>query len=190
MDDLHHKQEVEKLARTLRQSKVASSESDAFRMASEMLATQRKVHEDHKMREAKIYGEHLPNAEQKKATMIMEKLSENLSKGKSNVRIDVEELNLNTPLKEMVKEEESPVEEEEDDAVLVNDESLKESAEATEELKMPAIIEAAKPHDEEDDFYDDDDDDSAEEEKDEGSIPSASEDSSKDEDEGFTIREL
>jgi hypothetical protein len=134
--------EVERLARTLRANRVVQSESEAYRMANEMLATNKKVHEDFKKRDSELYSGTVKNEESEKARIIMEKLTENLAKGRENVRIDVGELDLDKPLKDMFDDEQpSMAVAEEDDAVFmpVPDASAPEPGTTSfEEPKNPA----------------------------------------------------
>lgn len=167
-----HSEEVEKLARTLRTSRVVQSESEAYRMANEMLNTSKKVNEDFKKRDELYHGTQSKNAEVEKAHFIMEKLTENMAKGKPNVRIDVGELDLNKPLKELMPAQPSQHEliEDEDDAILINSPELTESKAFSELAGEPVIVESqapskeeAKSGDNDDDFFGGDDDGSEEE---------------------------
>jgi hypothetical protein len=115
-------EEIEKLARTLKSSKLASSESEAKRMAEEMLGIGKKVSDDFKKRENNFYNEQNKSREQQIAQKQVEMLVSNLASGKSNVRIDMAEfkgLDVNKPLKDLISEEEEPVESDDDDAVEI-----------------------------------------------------------------------
>jgi hypothetical protein len=162
--DLTHSAEVEKLARTLKASRVAVSESEAYRMAEEMLVTSRKVHEDRKAREQEMFGRERRNVESENAQKIMEKISANMAKGR-DVRIDIDELDLEKPLKELVRDEPVQDHEEEDDAVLLHEERaviLEPEPPVVAAEPAPEVVEV---HNEDDDYFDDDHDDDGEEEK-------------------------
>ena len=116
-----HSPEVDKLARTLKNSRVAVSESEAYRMAEEMLSIGKKVSDDFKQRDEKIYGQHRQDSEMKTAQKMVEKISQNMGAGKSDGRVDIQQLDLGKPLKQLVEEQEEPIYEDEDDAVLIKD---------------------------------------------------------------------
>ncbi len=113
--------EIEKLTRTLKSSRLATSESEARRMAEEMLGISKKVADDFKKREQQILGNKKMNVEQDLAHKQMEMLAANIASGKSNARLDLSDLNeldVNKPLKDLISEQEDqPDEKEEDDAV-------------------------------------------------------------------------
>jgi len=116
-------EEIEKLTRTLRNSKLANSESEARRMAEEMMGISKKVADDFREREKNMYGEQKKSAEHDLAHKQMEMLAANLASGKSNARLDLSdlsELQIDKPLKDLVAEEEEPHNNEEDDAVEVS----------------------------------------------------------------------
>jgi hypothetical protein len=153
------RQEIETLARTLKQSRLASSESEAFRMAEEMLHTNKKVHDDFKERDKQMYGEAKKSTEIENAHKMMEAITANMAKGKSDVRINIQQIDVNKPLKELVMEEEEPQEhEEDDDAVMIKedvpkaagdegtDDDFDDEADAEEEEKplpkMPEILDS------------------------------------------------
>jgi hypothetical protein len=196
--EMSDRAEIEKLARTLKASRVATSESDAWRMAEEMLSTSKKVQDDFKAKDKALYNRE-KNPEVETARAIMEKLSANMAKGMSNVRLDLKELDLNKPLKELIPAEEALSEhEEDDDAVLVNDESLlPKKEESPIELQPPVSIAPVGPEvinmDDDDDSFDRDPDDDTEEEKPElptsfvsAEVPEKKEE----EDEEFSVKEL
>jgi hypothetical protein len=125
-----HDEEVEELARNLRRNKLASSESEARRMAEEMVNTSKKVHDDFAEREKKIYGGEKKSPEIELAHKQVEQLATNIAKGKSNVRIDIPELDVTRPLKDLVAEDEAYDKESDED---VGDEAEASEGEAKEE---------------------------------------------------------
>jgi hypothetical protein len=124
-----HDEEVESLAMNLRRNKLASSDSEARRMAQEMLSTGKKVQDDFVAREKKIYGTQVKNPEVELAHRQVEQLTSNLSQGKSNVRIDIPELDLNKPLKDIVGEDDDYSEKEDDEIIEMKEDSASEPAE-------------------------------------------------------------
>jgi hypothetical protein len=192
-------EEIEKLTRTLKNSKLATSESEARRMAEEMLGISKKVASDFAEREKKIYGEQKQSRDVEVAHKQMEQLAANMAQGKSNVRLDLDEIDVNKPLRDLVKQESEPVENDEDDAVEIPDaESAEEDAVEKTETANESAPEDAEPKKSEesvesdDDNFDDDDgsdDDKEPEEKAEEAEPSteASEGSSEDD---FSVKEL
>ena len=157
-----HVGEVERLARTLRTSRLATSESEAYRMAQEMLSTSKKVSDDHKEREKALLGAPKRNIEAENAQKIIEKITSNAAQGKPNIRIDLGELDLEKPLKELIPDEAFHQEADEDDAVVVG-ESRQENF--GQDLGGAPVEAAVESHGDEDDYYDDKDDDGTEEEK-------------------------
>jgi hypothetical protein len=174
--------EIEKLARTLRASKLAVSESEAYRMATDMLSTSKKVHDDFKERDQKLYGEHKQSSEIETAHKMMEKITHNMGTGKSNVRIDIAQLDLGKPLKQLIEEQEEPIEkEDEDDAILLKDNNvLEQIAQSTPANVQTTIVEEVPEHfgrvqtnepekieihAEDEDLFDDDEDDKDSEEE-------------------------
>ena len=113
-------EEIESLAMNLRRNRLASSDSEARRMAEEMLSTSKKVQEDFAEREKRIYGDQKKNPEIELAHKQMEKLASNIAQGRPNVRIDIPELDVNKPLKEIVGED-SDYEKEDDEEVVVKE---------------------------------------------------------------------
>jgi uncharacterized pyridoxamine 5'-phosphate oxidase family protein len=146
-------EEVETLATNLRRNRLASSDSEARRMAEEMLSTSKKVHDDFTQREKTFYGDQKKNPEVELAHRQIEQLASNLARGKSNVRINIPEINVDKPLRELVTPEYYP--EKEDDEEVVKDlgsapEEASTVGDESDEapLKMPEIIderESAKP---------------------------------------------
>ena len=119
-------EEIESLAMNLRRNKLASSDSEARRMAEEMLSTSKKVQQDFAEREKRIYGDHInKNPEVELAHKQMEQLASNLAQGKTNVRIDIPELDMNKPLKDIVGDD-SDYEKEDDEEVVVKGEPQEE----------------------------------------------------------------
>jgi len=119
-------EEIESLAMNLRRNKLASSDSEARRMATEMLSTSKKVQEDFAQREKRMYGDQTTKSpEVELAHKQIEQLASNLAQGKSNVRIDIPEIDVNKPLKEIVGEE-SDYEKEDDEEVVVKEEPQEE----------------------------------------------------------------
>jgi hypothetical protein len=128
-----HDEEVESLAMNLRRNRLASSDSEARRMAQEMLSTGKKVQDDFAEREKKIYGTQVKNPEVELAHRQVEQLTNNISKGKSNVRIDIPELDLNKPLKDIVGEDDEYADKEDDEFVEMKENSASESSDETPE---------------------------------------------------------
>jgi len=133
-----HDEEVEELARNLRRNRLASSDSEASRMAEEMLSTGKKVHDDFAERERKIYGDQKKNPEVELAHKQIEQLASNLARGRANVRIDIPEIDVSKPLKELVRENEALEAEDDEVATEVKEGPAGEpqeepSEEATEE---------------------------------------------------------
>nr|MCK4930364.1 hypothetical protein [Nanoarchaeota archaeon] len=139
--------EIEKLAITLRKNKLASSEGEARRMAEEMLTTGKKVSEDFAEREKKIFGEEKKDAEVELAHKQVEQLAANIGKGKADVRIDIPGIDVNKPLRELVKEEEELVEKEDDEVAVEIAQGPKE--EIKEEVAEEPVKEEEAPVEEE-----------------------------------------
>jgi hypothetical protein len=194
MMDLTHKEEVEKLARTLKQNKVAQTESEAYRMAEDMLNTGRKVQEDFKARDKAIYGQEVRNQEVETAHKLMERISTNIAKGRQDVRIDIKELDLERPLKEMVPQEEhSPEKEDDDDAVLMKEDTPapKEVSGAIEAVSASQSIAGSEVIQVDDDDNDDGNDDDNEEEQDlSGAVMLDTPEKKEEEDGDFSVKEL
>lgn len=158
-------EEVESLAMNLRRNRLASSDSEARRMAEEMLSTGKKVQDDFVEREKRIYGVEKKSPEIDLAHKHVEQLASNLAKGKPNVRIDIPELDMNKPLKELVAQEEE-YEKEDDEEVVVKEEPEEETkekpVEEPEPEQEPAEEKAEEPKeektDEEGQASDEDDD--------------------------------
>lgn len=156
-----HDEEVEELARNLRRNKLASSESEARRMAEEMISTSKKVHDDFAEREKKIYGSERKNPEIELAHKQVEQLATNIAKGKSNVRIDIPELDVTRPLKDLVAEHEGYEKEDDEEAgdeteahdAEAKEETNEEPEHEVEEVKTdePAEQEPSEEHSDEDD---------------------------------------
>jgi hypothetical protein len=118
-------EEIESLAMNLRRNKLASSDSEARRMAEEMLSTSKKVQQDFAEREKRIYGDQSRNPEVELAHKQMEQLASNIAQGKHNIRIDIPELDVNKPLKDIVGDD-SDYEKEDDEEVVVKGEPQEE----------------------------------------------------------------
>ena len=115
--------ELEKLVATLKKNKLAMSDSEARRMAEEMLSTSKRVTEDFSEREKKIFGEQKKDSEVELAHKQVEQLTANIGKGKSDVRIDIEGVDVNKPLKDIVEAgEQKPVEKEDTEVAVEVDE--------------------------------------------------------------------
>jgi hypothetical protein len=198
-------EEIEKLVRTLKNSKIATSESDARRMAEEMLGISRKVASDFAERERKIYGDQKQSHDVDVAHKQMELLASNMGKGKSNVRLGLDEIDVEKPLRDLVKQESEPVETDEDDAVeLVQEVSLDDEPEqktewAQESPKEESVSKIIESDVDSDDDKDDDSDENPEDEKEEkaeekeapakeASEPEAAEESGGEDD--FSVKEL
>ncbi len=118
-------EEIESLAMNLRRNRLASSDSEARRMAEEMLRTSKKVQDDFAEREKRIYGGGRESPEVELAHKQMEQLASNIAQGKSNVRIDIPELDVNKPLKDIIGDD-SDYEKEDDEEVMVKEEPQEE----------------------------------------------------------------
>jgi hypothetical protein len=142
-------EEIESLAMNLRRNKLASSDSEARRMAEEMLSTSKKVQADFAEREKRLYGDQTnKNPEIELAHRQVEQLASNLAQGKSNVRIDIPELDENKPLREIVGDD-SDYEKEDDEEVVVKEEPQDDvKEEAADEAGEEAEPEEAEPEDE------------------------------------------
>lgn len=137
-------EEIERLAMMLRKNRLASSDSEARRMAAEMLETSKKVAEDFSEKEKQIYGEQRKDPEIELAHKHVEQLAANLAKGRGEVRINLEGVDLNKPLKELVAEEESHEEPDEDDAVELVEEPV-EGIESSKSVDEPIPEEKYAP---------------------------------------------
>lgn len=134
-------EEIESLAMNLRRNKLASSDSEARRMAEEMLRTSKKVQEDFVEREKRMYGgQASKDPEIELAHKQVEQLASNLAQGKTNVRIDIPEIDVNKPLKEIVGDD-PDYEKEDDEEVMVKEEFQEEPVEE-------AGLEANEPEEE------------------------------------------
>lgn len=142
-------EEIESLAMNLRRNKLASSDSEARRMAEEMLSTSKKVQQDFAEREKRIYGDQTnKNPEVELAHRQVEQLASNLAQGKTNVRIDIPELDMNKPLKDIVGDD-SDYEKEDDEEVVVKEEPQEEvSEEVGEESGEEGEPDEAEPEEE------------------------------------------
>ncbi|MFH0870584.1 MAG: hypothetical protein V1866_06030 [archaeon] len=166
--DSKMEQEIETLARTLKNSKLAVSESEARRMAEEMLRTSKKVSDDFAERDKRLYSTQPKSKDVEMAQKALEQITSRMGKGESNVRIDVGELDLNKPLKDMIASEEEPSDREEDDAVDLGEPKAAPANEWTQPVAEPeSVAPAALPKEIESDVDDDLNDDlDSEEEKD------------------------
>lgn len=152
--------EIETLARTLKNSKLAVSESEARRMAEEMLSTSKKVAEDFAERDKRLYGAQPKNKDVEMAHKALEQITSKMGKGQSNVRIDIGELDLNKPLKDMIAKEEEPSEREEDDAVDLDEPKAAPANDWAQPAAEPIpAAPAAAPSEIESDIDDDSNDD-------------------------------
>ena len=141
-------EEIESLAMNLRRNKLASSDSEARRMAAEMLTTGKKVQDDFAEREKRIYGDQRRTPEVELAHKQMERLASNIAQGKSNVRIDIPELDENRPLRDIVGGD-SDYEKEDDEEVTVKEEPQVEvQEEAGEEAGEEGEPEEVEPEEE------------------------------------------
>jgi len=150
-------QEIETLARTLKNSKLAVSESEARRMAEEMLSTSKKVADDFAERDKRLYGAQPKNKDVELAHKALEQITSNMGKGHSNVRINIGELDLNKPLKDMISSEEEPSDREDDDAVDLSEPKSAPANDWTQSIAEPGSATASK--DIESDVDDDSNDD-------------------------------
>jgi hypothetical protein len=114
--------EIEKLATMLRRSRLANSDSDARRMAADMLETSKKVSDDFSEREKKMFGDQRKDAEVELAHKQVEQLTSNLARGRGDVRINVEGIDVNKPLKELIPDEPEREEAEDEDGVELKNE--------------------------------------------------------------------
>ena len=136
--------EIESLAMMLRKNKLASSDSEARRMAEEMLNTSKKVSDDFADREKKYFGEQRKDAEVELAHKQIEQLASNLARGKPDVRIDLEGIDVNKPLRELIPEDEEPSETEDEDAVELKEEPAEKAPDEVvedEDLEKPELEE-------------------------------------------------
>ncbi|KYK27111.1 hypothetical protein AYK26_00230 [Euryarchaeota archaeon SM23-78] len=137
-------EEIEKLVANLRKNKLASSDSEARRMAEEMLSTSKKVSEDFAEREKRIFGEDKKSVEVELAQKRVAEISSNIARGKADVRIDVEGVDVTKPLKDIVKEQEEPIERE-DDEIAVDVTPTREEEVSEEPAELEAEVEFEKP---------------------------------------------
>ncbi len=142
-------EEVESLAMSLRRNKLASSDSEARRMAEEMLTTSKKVQDDFAEKEKRLYGSQKKVPEVELAHKQMEQLASNIARGKTNVRIDISEIDVSKPLKDLVRDEYDDFEKEDDEvAEELKEEPGKEVKSETSELSEEPSEETVRPEEE------------------------------------------